>query len=375
MIRSPSRREFAAIALAAAPLPARAAAPGPMRLLILGGTGFIGPHQVRYALSRGHKVTVFNRGRRPQDWPGEVEELTGDRNSGDLAALEGRSWDACIDNPTTLPFWVRDAAEILGGKVAHYLFVSTMSVYADNATPGQDEAAPRLTYPDGDPLAARDASAPMAYGRLKAASEAEARRGFGAGKVAVVRPGLIVGPGDETDRFTYWPARLAGAGQAWGPRVLAPGDGTDPVMLIDARDLAEWTVRLAEARTAGVFNAAGPDRPLSMKAFLAGVAEGVGARPDLAWAPAGWLAERKVAYWSDMPVWLPGEGPTAGFHRRSLRAALGAGLTFRPLPVTARDTLAWFRTLPAERQARLKAGLTPQREAELLADLSPPTQG
>ena len=373
MVRTLSRRAFAAVALAAVPLHARAAPPPPrpMRLLILGGTGFIGPHQVRYALSRGHKVTVFNRGRRPQDWPGEVEELTGDRNAGDLSALKGRTWDACIDNPTTLPFWVRDAAEALDGNVAHYLFVSTMSVYADNATPGQDEAGPLLTY-DGDPLAARDAS-PVAYGSRRPARPRPAGVSGPAGGDRA--SGLIVGPGDETDRFTYWPARLADAGQAWGPRVLAPGDGADPVMLIDARDLAEWTVRLAEARTAGVFNAAGPDRPLSMKAFLAGVAEGVGARPDLAWASAGWLAERKVAYWSDMPVWLPGEGPTAGFHRRDIRAALAAGLTFRPLPVTAKDTLAWFRALPAERQGRLKAGLTPDREARLLAELSAPTQG
>ncbi|MDZ4370868.1 MAG: NAD-dependent epimerase/dehydratase family protein, partial [Phenylobacterium sp.] len=166
-----SRRVVAALALAAAPIAASAQpAPRPMRLLILGGTGFIGPHQVRYALARGHKVTVFNRGRRQQDWPGEVEELTGDRNAGDLASLKGRFWDACIDNPTTLPFWVRDAAAVLKGRIEHYLFVSTMSVYADNGTPGQDETAPLLPYTGVDAFAERDASAPMAYGRLKAVS-------------------------------------------------------------------------------------------------------------------------------------------------------------------------------------------------------------
>jgi 2'-hydroxyisoflavone reductase len=366
----PSRREIAAIAVAVT-TPAKAATLKPMRLLILGGTGFIGPHQVRYALSRGHKVTVFNRGRRPQDWPGQVEELIGDRATGDLSALQGRTWDACIDNPTTLPFWVRDAAEALSGRIEHYLFVSTMSVYADNATPGQDETAPVMPYEAGDPLTARDASAPRMYGPLKAASETEAIRRFGADKTAIVRPGLIVGPGDETDRFTYWPVRLAGqalpGGPAWGGRVLAPGDGSDPVMFIDARDLAAWTVRLAERRTAGVFNAAGPATPLSMTDFLAGVAKGVGATPDLAWTPADWLEARGVAYWSDLPVWLPGSGPTGGFHRRNHRRALAAGLTFRPLPDTAAETLAWARTLPPERITKLRAGLTPAREAELLA--------
>jgi 2'-hydroxyisoflavone reductase len=363
----PTRRETLAMSTAFAVTPILAAAARPMRLLILGGTGFIGPHQVRYALARGHKVTVFNRGRRANDFPPEVEQLTGDRNTGDLSALKGRTWDACIDNPTTLPFWVRDAAEVLKANVGHYVFVSTMSVYADNKTPGQDEAGPLLAYQGADPLAERDANAPMAYGRLKAVSEAEARSRFGADRVAIVRPGLIVGPGDETDRFTYWPLRLAGVGQAWGRQVLAPGDGADPVMLSDARDLAEWIVRLAEQKTAGTFNAAGPAGTLSMRSFLAGVAEGVGATPHLAWVGADWLAERKVAFWSDMPVWLPGSGPTGGFHRRSLRAAQAAGLTYRPLAQTAAETLAWARAWPAERQGKLRAGLTAEREAELLA--------
>ncbi|MEW5685990.1 MAG: NAD-dependent epimerase/dehydratase family protein [Pseudomonadota bacterium] len=363
------------LALMAAALPfaqasAKTAPPKPMRLLILGGTGFIGPHQVRYALARGHKVTVFNRGRRPDDFPPEVEELTGDRNAGDLASLKGRTWDACIDNPTTLPFWVRDAADVLAGNVGHYLFVSTLSAYASNDRPGDDETAPVAAYTGADPMAERQPVSPALYGPLKAASEGVARARFGAGRTCVVRPGLIVGPGDETDRFTYWPARLAGVGQAWGPQVLAPGDGSDPVTLIDARDLAEWTVRLAEQRIAGTFNAMGPATPLTMRALLDGVAAGVGAKPRLTWAGAGWLADHQVNGWSDLPVWLPGAGRTAGFHRRSNAAALQAGLTFRPLPETAKDTLDWFRTLPPERQGKLKAGLTPEREAQLLKDLA-----
>jgi len=337
------------------------AAAKPLRILILGGTGFIGPYQVRYALGRGHQVTVFNRGHHPQSWPGPVEELTGDRNASDLKALAGRDWDVCIDNPTTLPFWVRDAGEMLKGKVGHYVFVSTMSVYARNDRPGADETAPVANYIGSDPFAEREAS-PRLYGPLKAISEQEARRHFGEAATTIVRPGLISGPGDETDRFTYWPVRLARGGE-----VLAPGDGDDPVQFIDARDLAEWIVRLAEQRKAGVFNAVGPSRPLTMKPFISHVGAGVGARPKTTWVPADWLEKEQVAGWSDLPVWLPGAGRTEGFHRRINSAAQGAGLTFRPLKVTAADTLAWWNTLPAERRAKPKTGLTPERETELLA--------
>jgi 2'-hydroxyisoflavone reductase len=179
--------------------------------------------------------------------------------------------------------------------------------------------------------------------------------------------GLIVGPGDETDRFTYWPVRLANPSGRWGPEVLAPGDGTDPVQFIDARDLAEWIVRMAESGTPGVSNASGPARRLSMRDFLEAVAAGVAAHPKYIWVPTAYLEAHKVAAWSDLPVWAPGQGETAGFHRRDIRRALKAGLTFRPLPSTAGDTLAWFKTLPAERQAKLRSGLTPDRETALLA--------
>jgi hypothetical protein len=211
-----TRRTFALSTLATAALAAPTTAKPkvkPMRILILGGTGFIGPHQVRYALSRGHKVTVFNRGRRPDDFPPEVEELVGDRNTSDLKALEGKTWDVCIDNPTTLPFWVRDAAKVLKGNIGHYLFVSTMSVYATNDKPGEDETAPTAAYTGADAFAERGPVKPELYGPLKAVSEAEARAQFGAAETAIVRPGLIVGPGDETDRFTYWPVRLGRGGE------------------------------------------------------------------------------------------------------------------------------------------------------------------
>jgi 2'-hydroxyisoflavone reductase len=335
----------------------------PLRILILGGTGFTGPHQVRYALSRGHQITLFNRGKQPHEWPGAVEELIGDRNTGDLKALEGREWDVCIDNPTTLPFWVRDAGRALHGKVKHYVFISTLSVYADNLKPA-DESAPVASYTGKDAMAETLESLHAKgelYGPLKALSEKEAQQQF-PGKVTIIRPGLIVGPGDETDRFTYWPVRLARGGE-----VLAPGDGSDPVQIIDARDLAEWTIRMAETHTLGTFNATGPDHSLQMKEMLSGIAAAIHADARPIWVPADFLASEKVEAWSDMPVWVPGRGDTAGFARRSIRKAVAAGLTFRPLDMTASDTLTWFRQQPAERQAKLKAGLTPEREQEVLA--------
>ena len=335
-----------------------------LRILILGGTGFTGPHQVRYALARGHEVTLFNRGREPKTWPSAVEELIGDRNTGDLKALEGKRWDVCIDNPTMLPFWVRDAGRVLQGRVDQYIFISTVSVYADSDKP-EDEFAKLAPYEGADPMAeTMQTVRPRVnelYGPLKAVSEQEAARQF-PGAVTIIRPGLIVGPGDETDRFSYWPVRLARGGE-----VLAPGDGKDPVQFIDARDLAEWTIRMAESRSFGVFNATGPDKPLTMAAMLAGIASGVRAEPRLTWVPTEFLEARQVSAWSDLPVWVPGQGDSAGFARRDIGRALRAGLTFRPLPTTSADTLAWFRGQPAERQAKLRAGLAPEREAELLA--------
>ena len=351
-----SRAAFAAAGVARAEKP--------LRILILGGTGFTGPHQVRYALARGHKVTIFNRGREGNPWKGEVEELVGDRNAGDLKALAGREWDACIDNPTTLPFWVRDAGRALQGHVGQYVFISTISVYADNDKPA-DETAPLARYTGTDPLAETMESFRKdvggLYGPLKAASEAEAERQF-PGITTIVRPGLIVGPGDATDRFTYWPVRLAKGGD-----ILAPGDGSDHVQFIDARDLAEWTIRMVEARTFGVFNATGPAQPLSMRDMLAGIAAAVHAEPRLTWVPAKFLEEHNVSAWSDMPVWVPNEGDSAGFARRDIGRAKAAGLTFRSLASTSAETLAWFRTLPADRQAKLRAGIAPEREAEVLA--------
>jgi 2'-hydroxyisoflavone reductase len=181
-------------------------------------------------------------------------------------------------------------------------------------------------------------------------------------ETTIIRPGLIVGPGDETDRFTYWPVRLARGGE-----VLAPGDGSDPVQIIDARDLAEWTIRMAEARTSGTFNATGPEHSLLMKGMLTGIAAAIHADVKPIWVPTDFLESEKVEAWSDMPVWVPARGETAGFAKRSIAKALAAGLTFRPLNTTAADTLAWFKQQPAERQAKLRAGVTPAREGEVLS--------
>jgi 2'-hydroxyisoflavone reductase len=340
-------------------------APRPLRILILGGTGFIGPHQVRYAMSRGHSITVYNRGRQKEDWPGPVEELLGDRNTRDLKSLQGRNWDVCIDNPTTLPFWVRDAGLALHDRVKQYIFISTVSAYAENKTAGADETAPVAHYTGQDAMAETQETLrahPALYGPLKAVSEHEAQRYF-PGKATIVRPGLIAGPGDESDRFTYWPVRLSRGGE-----VLAPGDGSDPIQLIDVRDLAEWTIRLAESRTSGVFNATGPARPMTMREMLATIASSLQVRPTLTWVSSQFLEVQHIEAWRDMPVWVPAQGDTAGFANRSIQRALKAGLTFRPLATTSVDTLAWFRQQSETRQAKLKAGLLPdQEDAALIA--------
>ena len=356
-----------ALAAASAALPAWATAPvprttRPLRILILGGTGFTGPFQVQYALARGHQVTLFNRGKRPSpEWPGQVEQLHGDRNSGDLSALRGRQWDVCIDNPTTLPFWVRDAARVLGGNVGHYLFISTISVYADGSRPGLDEDAALAAYRGRDAMAETQASLAAdvegLYGALKARSEAEARARFGPA-VTIVRPGYIVGPRDETDRFTYWPHRVAQGGE-----ILVPGDGNDPIQIIDGRDLGEWMIRLAEAGTTGTFNACGPDYPLSMDAMLYGCQAVTGGGMTLTHVSPAFLDEQQVG----LPIWVPSkDNPYAGYGAVSNERAIAAGLTFRPLATTVQDLLAWFRSLPAERQAKLGAGITREKEAELL---------
>ena len=363
--------KLGALAAASTALPSLAMAAGgaaveraarPLRILILGGTGFTGPFQVRYALARGHKVTLFNRGRSPTpEWGDEVEQLHGDRNTGDLKALEGREWDVCIDNPTTLPFWVRDAGRVLKGRVGHYLFVSTISVYADGSRSGITEDAPLAQYGGRDAMAeTREtliADMGNLYGPLKALSEAEARRQFGE-KTTIVRPGYIVGPRDQTDRFTYWPHRIAQGGE-----ILVPGDGTDPVQIIDGRDLGEWMIRLAENGTTGTFNACGPDYTLSTDAMVHGCHAVTGGPASFTHVPADFLESQQVGF----PIWVSREHPKyGGYGAVSNARAIAAGLSFRPLATTVADLLEWFRSLPAERQAKLEAGPSREQEAAIL---------
>lgn len=342
-----------------------AAQPAPLDILVLGGTGFTGPHQVRYAVSRGHRVTVFNRGRRQADLPSSVEHLVGDRSTGDLASIQkaNRSWDVVIDNPTTLPFWVRDAGQILKDRTKQYVFISTISTYAHYRSAGMDEDYELAAYTGTeDPLTIKQATGGL-YGPLKVLSEKEAEKWF-PGKVTVIRPGLIVGPGDETDRFTYWPVRVERGGE-----IAAPGSPNDPVQIIDARDLAQWTIRMAEQPAFGIYNATGPRSPMSMAEMLYGMRGVMPGSHEISftWLPVDFLAEEKVRGWSDMPTWLPMRADNQGWGRVSITRALAKGLTYRPLAETTRDTLAWFKTLPAERQATLRSGLKPEREAEVLA--------
>jgi 2'-hydroxyisoflavone reductase len=337
----------------------------PLRILILGGTGFTGPFQVRYALGRGHKITVFNRGKtHPGELPKEVEQLIGDRN-GQLDALKNRKWDVVIDNPTSVPVWVRHAAQILKGNVERYVFISTISVYADASKAGVDETAPLAKYNGPDAMKeSRDsiiASKFALYGPLKALSEQEAEKWFPK-QTLIIRPGLIVGPRDETDRFTYWPVRIDRGGE-----VLAPGNPGDPVQFIDGRDLAEWVIRMVEQRETGIYNATGPDKTLGVGAMLEGIKAANNSKATFTWVDTDFLESQKVAPWSDVPVWVPPRGEEGGMGRISIQRSLAKGFTFRPLADTARDTLAWFKSQTAERQAKLKAGMSPEREAEVLA--------
>ncbi|MFO0890071.1 MAG: NAD-dependent epimerase/dehydratase family protein [Isosphaeraceae bacterium] len=330
----------------------------PRSILFLGGTGFLGPHTVEAALRRGHKVTLFNRGKtRPGLFP-NVEKLQGDREKDDLKALENRKWDAVVDTSANVPRWVKKAAGVLGPNIGHYLYISSVSAYADLSKPGTDEDSPVATIddPETEKIDGRT------YGALKALSEKAAQTSM-PGKAAVIRPGLIVGPDDPSDRFTYWPVRVARGGE-----VLAPGSPEDPIQLIDVRDLGEFLVKLIEDQTRGVFNALGPRDTLTMGRTLEACREASKSDATFTWADAGFLEKQGVQPWSDMPAWVPAQGETAGFAKVSNARAVKAGLSFRPIADTARATLDWFQTLPEARRKKLRAGLAPEREARVLAD-------
>lgn len=329
-----------------------------LSLLILGGTGFLGPHIVRAAVARGHTMTLFNRGKTNPDLFADMETLHGDRN-GDLDALKGRQWDGVIDTSGYVPKQVADSAGLLAGNVKQYVFISTISVYAMLDKPGMDESAPLAQLPPGVPRDTAEVTG-QTYGPLKALCEKAAEEAI-PGRVANIRPGLIVGPGDPTDRFTYWPVRVQRGGY-----VLSPGTPRDPVQFIDARDLAAWVVLTLERGTMGVFNATGPVPAVTIGELLDTCKRESGSEAQFVWVDAETLAQHNVHGWSDMPVWVPPVGDSAGFCRVSVDAAAKAGLTFRGVDATVRDTLAWWKGLAEERRSKLRAGISAEREAEVL---------
>ena len=331
----------------------------PLRILILGGTAFTGPHQIKYALARGHEVTIFNRGQtEPTVHPevfDQVERLTGDRDD-DLESLKGGEWDAVIDNSASIPRWVRQTAELLKGSAEIYLFTSSLSVHADNSKIGITEDDPVATI--ADPTTEEITG--QTYGALKALCEEETRKAFPDGAI-IVRPHLIVGPGDRSDRWTYWPVRVERGGE-----VMAPGTPDDPTQYIDARDLAEFDIHLIENRSLGTYSAVGPLSRLSMAELLYGMRAVVSNDISFTWVDADFLAEHEVAPWRHMTAWVPSRGEMAGFAMFDNSRAVAAGLTYRPLAVTALDTLEWWKTLPEERTGTPRAGLDPEKEKEVL---------
>jgi len=326
-------------------------------ILMLGGTGFLGPHVVEVAKKHGHTITLFNRGKtHPQLFP-DLEKLHGDRRKGDLKALEGRKWDAVVDTSARVVKEVRATATLLKDAVGQYVFISSLSVFPDTSKPVLDESAPVATIdnPDSEDVDAN-------YGALKALCEKEAEKIL-PGRVANVRPGLIVGPGDESQRYTYWPVRVARGGE-----VLAPGTPEDPVQYIDARDLGEWIVKVIEDKTMGVFNAVGPKEPLGIGAMLDACNAAGGKKATFTWVDAKFLAQNKVKPWEDMPVWIPPGGKgAAALSQVSCKKAIGKGLTFRSPEDTAKATLEWFQSLSEEKRKNVRGWLKPEREAEVLA--------
>jgi 2'-hydroxyisoflavone reductase len=326
-----------------------------MQLLIIGGTVFLGRHLVEAARERGHTITLFNRGQHNPDLFPDVEKLRGDRES-NLAALAGRRWDAAIDTCGYIPRVVRASAELLADAVEHYTFVSSISVYAGFGKRGIDESDPVGTLADETVEEVTGET----YGPLKALCEQTAELAM-PGRVLNIRPGLIVGPHDPTDRFTYWPRRVA-----QGHEVLAPNRPEHGAQIIDVRDLAEWMVQMIEARQIGVYNATGPEYRLTIGELLNQCKAVSGNDARFTWVSERFLLDQGVQPWGEVPLWVPEEDPdNAGFDAVNCAKAIGAGLRFRPLAETIRDTLAWDATLPADREMR--AGLTREREAELLA--------
>jgi 2'-hydroxyisoflavone reductase len=319
-----------------------------VKLLVLGGTKFLGRHAVDAALADGHDVTIFTRGQtNPELFP-DVEHLLGDRD-GKLDALAGRSWEGVVDTSGYVPRVVRQSAELLRDAVGRYVFVSSISVYDDFSEPvDEDSPVAQLEDPATEEIM-------EAYGALKAVCEKVVEEVY-ADRSARVRAGLIVGPFDPTDRFTYWPRRIALGGD-----VLGPGSPTAPVQFVDARDLARWLVALALGGPGGTFNATGPAEPITFEQLLTRARDAIGSDANVVWVDDQRVLDAEVQPWTELPLWLPGD-EYAGMARADITRALAAGLTFRPLEQTVVDTLAWDRSVPGDRPT-----LTHDREQEILA--------
>jgi 2'-hydroxyisoflavone reductase len=327
-----------------------------VKILVLGGTMFLGRHFVDAALATGHEVTTFTRGKTNPDLHPKAERLNGDRDGG-LEPLKGRNWDAVVDTSGYFPRVVSDSAKLLKDSVGRYLFVSTISVYSDFSGPVSEDS-PVGTLEDESVEAIDE----QTYGPLKVLSENAVIDVYG-DRTTVVRPGLIVGPHDPTDRFTYWPVRVARGG-----RVLAPEPKDGQVQYIDARDLAEWMLHLLEKQTPGVFNATGLAPPATMEMVLQDAKDASGSDAEFEWVEEDFLVKNEVGPWMELPLWLPDSLGMGGIMGADITRAVDAGLKFRPILQTVADTLAWFESLGPDYQ--LKTGLAPEKEEKLLEDWS-----
>ena len=323
-----------------------------MKILVIGGTRFVGRHFVDAALANGHEITLFNRGQSNADLYPNVENLVGDRTvAEDLAVFDGRKWDVVVDTCGYVPRIVRMSAEKLANAVDRYLFISTISVYEPMPQPNMDEDAPLQTLED--PTVEEITG--ETYGGLKVLCEQVVDEVF-PGRALQVRPGMIIGPHDPTDRYTYWAVRATQGGE-----ILVPGTPERPVQMIDGRDLGELMVRMIEQGTTGYFNATGPDQLLTWREWMRNLAEAAGSQPSFTYISDEWLGEQGVNG-GELPFWVPEE--YANLFAVSVKRAVDVGLTFRPPLDTARDTVAW-RAAPDV--SAFKVGMKPEREAELLA--------
>lgn len=331
-----------------------------MKILILGGTRFLGRFLTESALKRGHEVTLFNRGKENPELFPEVEKLIGDRG-GDLSALADGGWDAVIDTCGFVPHVVRESARLLTERAEHYTFISSASVYDELESPGIDEHHPvgQLALSEAEDMTTGMTNPPNNeyYGELKFLCEQEVERQF-PGRSLIIRPGLIVGPYDFTGRFSYWVNRVAKGGA-----VLAPGRKDKHIQFIDVRDLAEWIIRMIEQQNNGVFNAAGPESALTMESFLGECKRALNSNAEFLWVHEAFLLENEVGYWMEMPLWIPDSEQMEGFLSLDIDKALKAGLAFRPLAETIRDTRDWELGQKARER---KAGLDNDKERAVI---------